>query len=452
MHPLSAILYEIHAYLSSSSVFFRKISTVCFFPYLKLPIDEARTVLLMGIFMQPVESTQILVRTVQELSLARSIERVMEIVRTSARRLTGADGATFVLKDGDKCYYADEDAISPLWKGSRFPLQTCISGWAMLNKKPAVIEDIYKDPRIPHDAYRPTFVKSLAMVPIRTIEPIGAIGNYWATTRMPTAEEVTLLQSLADITAVTIENVNVYSELEERVRVRTEQLQAVNQELEAFSYSVSHDLRAPLRMIIGYSEIVKEDGGENLSTDAKNALDTLQRNANRMNELIEDLLRFAQLGRKEVTRSTIAVSKVVNSVINELTSTNSRDVKFEIGELPDCQADYSLLRQVWINLISNAIKYSGKQNSPVVQVGAYRENAETIYFVKDNGAGFDMNYAERLFRVFQRLHTNREFEGTGVGLALVKRVIAKHQGRVWAEGAVGKGAAFYFSIPDKPLE
>jgi signal transduction histidine kinase len=396
--------------------------------------------------MDPRESTKILVKTVQQLSLARSLERVMQIVRTSARTLTGADGAAFVLKDGDKCYYADEDSISPLWKGSRFPIETCISGWAMINKKAAVIEDIYQDSRIPHDAYRPTFVRSLAMVPIRTMEPIGAIGNYWATKRMPTEEEVGLLQSLADITAVTIENVNVYSELEERVRLRTAQLQTVNQELEAFSYSVSHDLRAPLRMIIGYSEVVKEDTSS-LSADAKNALETVQRNAHRMNALIDDLLRFAQLGRKDISKSNIDTTAMVNGVIHELMSGVTHQVDFHVNQLPECIGDFSLLRQVWINLISNAIKYSRNTQRGEVNISAKEETGEMIFIVSDNGAGFDMNYADKLFGVFQRLHTTKDFEGNGVGLALVKRIISKHGGRVWAEAQLGKGATFYFTIP-----
>jgi GAF domain-containing protein len=161
------------------------------------------------------EQARELVVAIQRLSLARSIADIQEIVRSSARRLTGADGATFVLRDGAHCYYADEDAISPLWKGQRFPLEACISGWAMLNRRPAVIEDIYSDQRIPHEAYRPTFVKSLAMVPIRTLAPVGAIGNYWARRHQPSAQEVELLQALADSTAVAMENVRVYQELEQ---------------------------------------------------------------------------------------------------------------------------------------------------------------------------------------------------------------------------------------------
>jgi GAF domain-containing protein len=176
-----------------------------------------------------------LIGAVQELSLARDLATIQRIVRAAARELTGADGATFVLRDNGYCYYADENAISPLWKGKRFPMEACISGWAMLNRKPAVIEDIYQDARIPHEAYRPTFVKSLAMVPIRTLDPVGAIGNYWATMREPSEQEVRLLQALADSTAVAMENVQVYRELEQRVEARTAELQAANEEIRTLS-------------------------------------------------------------------------------------------------------------------------------------------------------------------------------------------------------------------------
>ncbi|RFB79468.1 diguanylate cyclase [Methylovirgula sp. 4M-Z18] len=172
-----------------------------------------------------------LVGVVQELSLARDLAGVMAIVRRAARDLTGADGATFVLKDGDECYYAEENAISPLWKGSRFPLETCVSGWVMMNRQSTVIENIFQDPRVPVDAYRPTFVRSMAMVPIRTRDPLGAIGNYWAKVYRPPAEQIAILQALADTTAVAMEHVQLFAELEQRVDHRTAELAEANRQL-----------------------------------------------------------------------------------------------------------------------------------------------------------------------------------------------------------------------------
>jgi signal transduction histidine kinase len=393
------------------------------------------------------KTLDLLVTTVQELSLARDLETVMNIVRTVARELTGADGATFVLRDGDLCFYADEDAITPLWKGSRFPIHTCISGWAMLNKTPAVIEDIYQDDRIPHDAYRPTFVKSLAMVPIRTMAPIGAIGNYWASHHQPTKDEVNLLQSLADITAVTIENVNVYRELEQRVKDRTEQLEAINKELEAFSYSVSHDLRAPLRSIIGYSDILKEDNFEELNDNGKKALSTVQQNAKKMNTLIDDLLRFSQLGRKPMAKTEISTDTMVRNLIQEMIVTVENKPTFKVSALHPVIADPSLIMQVWINLIANAIKYSSKKAKPEISITSYKTGNDIVYEVKDNGAGFQQEYANKLFIAFQRLHTAVDFPGSGVGLALAYRIVNRHAGKMWAEGKVGEGASFSFSIP-----
>lgn len=181
------------------------------------------------------DTIQRLVQTVQELSLTRSLSEVQRVVRTAARHLTGADGATFVLRDGDMCFYAEEDAIAPLWKGSRFPLHTCISGWTMLHREAVVISDIFQDARVPHAAYRPTFVKSLVMVPIRTLDPVGAIGNYWAIQRHPSPHEVAVLQALADATSVALENIQVYAELEQRVRDRTAELQKANEEIRQMS-------------------------------------------------------------------------------------------------------------------------------------------------------------------------------------------------------------------------
>src|SRR5262245_32985478 len=195
-----------------------------------------------------------LVEVVQRLAMARDVVAVREIVRRAARRLTGADGATFVLRDGDRCHYVDEDAIAPLWKGQRFPMSACISGWSMLNRQPAVIEDIYTDDRIPHDAYRPTFVKSLVMVPIRTLDPVGAIGNYWAKPHRPTRAEVKLLQALADTTAVALENVRVFEELEQRVRARTAELEDANRRLEAINRELTAAHQQADRVFRAYAQ------------------------------------------------------------------------------------------------------------------------------------------------------------------------------------------------------
>ncbi len=325
----------------------------------------------------------------------------------------------------------------------------------MLNRKAAVIEDIYQDERIPHDAYRPTFVKSLAMVPIRTMDPIGAIGNYWARNRMPSVEQVTLLQSLADITAVSFENITIHNELEQRVKDRTAALEAshikleeANRELESFSYSVSHDLRAPLRAIVGYSNTLLEERASMLDESGKNCVGIILKNANRMNLLIEDLLRFSRLMQRGLEVVDVDSTTIVGEVIRNLIESGERSEKFIIHPLAPVRADLSLLIQVWTNLISNAVKYSSKKPMPRIEVGCYESDGASVFFVKDNGTGFDMNYSDKLFGVFQRLHSVAEFEGTGIGLALVKRILVRHGGRVWAEAKVDEGATFYFSIPN----
>lgn len=393
-------------------------------------------------------SIERLVVAIQELSLARDLDAVMHIVRTVARELTGADGATFVLREGDFCFYADEDAISPLWKGSRFPIQTCISGWAMINRKAAVIEDIYADERIPADAYRPTFVKSLAMVPIRTIDPIGAIGNYWADRRLPTEEEVTWLQSLADITAVTLENVQVYAELEQRVKDRTAQLLTANKELEAFSYSVSHDLRAPLRAIHGYLEILIEDYGVTLDEGATKLVNRVITSATQMEQLIEGLLSFFKLSRKELLKTMVPMDEVVAEICESIREQEKeRDITFRIGALPAIKADPVLIKQVWVNLVSNAVKYTRHKEIAFIEIDCAEKDGAFVYSVKDNGAGFDMQYANKLFGIFQRLHSVKEFEGTGIGLSIVERIVSNHGGQIWADAAVDKGATFCFALP-----
>lgn len=226
------------------------------------------------------------------------------------------------------------------------------------------------------------------------------------------------------------------------------QLEHANKELEAFSYSVSHDLRAPLRAIDGFSRILLEDHGSKLDGDAPRLLGVIRSNTQNMGRLIDDLLAFSRLGRKQIERSQIDMTEVARNVFAQLDPTSSEPAShFCLEALPSAQGDPAMVRQVFTNLISNALKYSRTNEQQRIQVGGYSQSGERVYYVKDNGVGFEMDYADKLFGVFQRLHSAEEFEGTGVGLAIVQRIIHRHGGRVWAEGKVNEGATFYFTLP-----
>lgn len=389
-----------------------------------------------------------LINVIKQLALANDMDSIMKSVRTAARNLINADGATFVLKENGNCFYADEDAISPLWKGLRFPIDNCISGWAMINRQTVAIKDIYLDSRIPLDAYRPTFVKSLLMVPINTADPKGAIGLYWANEYSPKEEEILLIQTLADATSIALENLKTLEDLELRVTQRTQQLETANRELETFSYSVSHDLRAPLRAIHGFIQIIAEEYKDKLDEEGLRLMTIVSDNTNRMGQLIDDLLAFSRINRVEIKKSTIATESMVSAVLIDLLSPEQKDkIKIRINQLPDILGDTNLFRQVWTNLLSNALKYTSKKEEPSIEIG-FKENPNDYeFYIKDNGAGFDMLYIDKLFKVFQRLHSNRDFEGTGIGLVIVHNIITRHGGKVWAEGEVDNGATFYFTVP-----
>jgi len=237
-------------------------------------------------------------------------------------------------------------------------------------------------------------------------------------------------------------------ELEQKVIERTSQLESVNKELESFSYSVSHDLRAPIRAINAYTKILMEDYSEKMDTDGAKVLHSIMRNSKKMGELIDDLLAFSKLGRKQVTVSEINMTALVNLVREELLFDEGEMIpEFDVSTLPPVKGDQALIKQVWINLISNAIKYS-KYNSKIhIGIGAFEKDNHLVYFVKDDGAGFDMQYYDKLFGVFQRLHSQEEFEGTGIGLAIVQKIVHRHNGKVWAESKLNEGASFYFSLP-----
>lgn len=236
--------------------------------------------------------------------------------------------------------------------------------------------------------------------------------------------------------------------LEERVAERTRQLEASNRELEAFSYSVSHDLRAPLRAIDGFVRILMDDYAPALDEEGRRICGVIRDNAGRMGQLIDDLLTFSRLGRTELQPSRVDMQALAQAVFQEITTPADRArIDFRAEGLPCVTGDPALLRQVWTNLLGNAVKFSGKREQALVTVRGETTAGEAVFIVQDNGAGFDMRYVSKLFGVFQRLHSTREFEGTGVGLAIVQRVLHRHGGRAWAEGKIDRGATFYFALP-----
>lgn len=397
------------------------------------------------------QTMKCLVEAVQELSLARSLDAVMRIVRSAARRLTGADGATFVLRDNSMCYYADEDAIAPLWKGQRFPMSICVSGWAMLNRKPAIIEDIYQDSRIPVDAYRPTFVKSLVMVPVRSIDPIAAIGNYWAHKHVPTDEEISLLQSLADITAVNMENVYVYNELEQRVNERTRELveslereKRINVKKTQLVSMASHELKTPLSAILSSAFLLEQQIGEDAEGKKAKHLNRIKSSVDRLTGMLNDFLADDQLkqGKAETYREQFSLPAFVDELLEEITGTFKRGQKVRyvhVGETHIIQ-DRKILRHVLLNLLSNASKYSGEIQP--IDLRTMASDKKVTITVRDYGIGIPYEDQQRIFSDFFRASNAQDIQGTGLGLNIVKHYTELLGGTISFKSKPGEGTSF----------
>jgi signal transduction histidine kinase len=399
---------------------------------------------------------ELLIAAVEQLALARDLPQLTAIVRSAARRLADADGSTFVLRDQDHSHYVDEDAIGPLWKGQRFPLEQCVSGWSMLERKAAIIPDIYADPRVPAEAYRPTFVKSMVMLPIRRPDPVGAIGVYWREQHDASATQVRLLQALADSTSVAMENIRVYGELEARVRERTGQLEAANRELSAFADSVSHDLKAPLRRILGFSAALSDEYGSKLDASAREYLRFIAAGATSMTHMVDALLALSRFSQTDIQCSDTDLSALAEQIVNELHRDEpARSVAIEIEPALIARVDANLARIVLANLLRNAWKFTHGTPDARIAFGCLQDAQQAggarVFYVRDNGAGFRMDYAHDLFLPFRRLHSEHEFPGTGIGLATVQRIVNRHGGKVWADGVEGKGASFFWTFaPETP--
>lgn len=406
------------------------------------------------------QENDILLKAVQDIPLARDVEGITRIVKLAARKLSGADGVTFVLKDNGQCYYVDEDAISPLWKGKRFPLTSCISGWAMLHREVVAIEDIYVDDRIPHDAYRPTFVQSLMMVPVRSEDPVAAIGAYWAHHHKATPREIQLLQTLADTTAVAIDNVQMIEELKFRAEESARLLEQFRQEVEKrktveeqllqaqkmeaigrLAGGIAHDFNNLLTVISGYSEMALKQDKEN--SRLQHQLTQISQASQRAADLTRQLLAFS---RKQIRKPVILN---LNTVVGQMDAMLRRLIGEDIDlftdlrpNLDSVECDPGQVEQIIMNLAVNArdaMPRGGNLTIETANIELDQNYADThtdahpgphvMIAVTDTGTGMD---AETKAKIFEPFFTTKEVgKGTGLGLATVYGIVKQSGGCIW---------------------
>lgn len=396
------------------------------------------------------KAMELLVDVVQLLSQARTLDAVASIVRTYARELTGADGATFVLRDNGQCYYIEENAISPLWKGRRFPMSICISGWVMLNARSVIIDDIYSDTRIPFDAYRPTFVKSLTVVPVRRNNPVAAIGNYWATSHHSSEHELKILQALADTTSVALENAQLYADLQSQidmVRHREARISEQRDTLEVFTRSLAHDLREPVRAIRSFADMISDaDFSNNASVEPMHFIRAAGR---RMDVVTSKVFNYTKLfGTYAFEHENIGLEEAVSEAVSRLEHFTQKR-----GDVIACEAMpvVSINREHAITLmeclISNAIEHSPKPVNVKITAEA-ADDGNWYVHVTDNGPGIAEAYLEKIFLPFFRLGNNEN--NAGIGLSLCRKIVETLGGTISCKSVLGQGTDICFTISRIP--
>lgn len=424
------------------------------------------------------DTGRILLRRESELDLIKEVgaailverdqQKVLDLVANMARKLTDAEMAVIPMIDGDRDTYTYVAAVGKHAEevlGSRHGLDLGMCGWVLTHERPLLFgkaEGWWMDSKTRWEEG----MESAVLVPLfaqqRIIGGISVMGK--ASGGSFSQHDLDMLTLLANQVSHAIENARLIREanelvatLEQRVSERTAEMTALNKELEAFAYSVSHDLRAPIRSIDGFSLALLEDYGEHLDPEAQDYLTRIRGATLRMGRLIDDMLKLSRLSRAEMRRETIDLSAMARRITRDLLAREpERQVEFRIAEGLSVRGDSTLINSLMENLLGNAWKFSSKHSRALIEFGALEEqpgsDGARIFYVRDNGAGFDMNYASKLFGAFQRLHTAQQFPGAGVGLAFVQRVINRHGGRIWAEGAPDQGATFYFTLSEPPRE
>jgi signal transduction histidine kinase len=403
-----------------------------------------------------------IIRIFRESLLCESEEEVAQICLEVAEELTGS-AYGFIGELNDQGLFDTTSLSEAGWKACNIPGEDAamllrnmpnrgINRIGLRDQKSWIINDPADHPEsVKKPAGHPPLTSFLG-VPLRYVEGItGMIALASKDSGYTPADQ----QDIEALSVAFVESLNrrraekKINELNSELNRRIHETETANKELEAFSYSVSHDLRAPLRHITGFVELLNKRDLANLDEKSRHYLEVISTASRQMGVLIDDLLSFSRMGRAGMLKTSVDFALLVQEVVAEMTEElKGREIDWEIASLPVVEGDAAMLRLVVVNLIANALKFTSPRSRPRIEIGAIADNPdETLFYVKDNGVGFDMKYADKLFGLFQRLHSSEEFEGTGVGLANVQRIIRRHNGRVWAEGTVGGGAAFWFSLP-----